>query len=129
VAPPTTSQARRQRLLSLALSEARTRALGLRAPRPALALYLAIEAPGDRFVGGWPRLGVISRHGDGLALLAGGERTFSRIESYGNRGAERLLLELIEGWRQRGRPAGEDLRVQVSFRGRAGSKARLSWDP
>lgn len=122
------SAARRQRLLSLALSEARVHELGLRAPRPALSLYLTIEAPEDRLVGGWPRIGVISENGDGLALLAGGAKTFTRIESYGDRDAERLLLGLTEGWKQRGRPAGHDLRVEVSFpRGAAGSDVRLSW--
>lgn len=122
------SQARRQGLLSLALSEPRTLDLGLRAPRAAVALYLTIEAPEDRLVGGWPRMGVISKNGDGLALLAGGERTFTRIDSYGHQAAERLLLKLIEGWKERGRPSGDDLRIEVGFRGEAGSEVRLSWD-
>jgi len=122
------SQARRQGLLSLALSEPRTLDLGLRALRPALSIFLTIEAPVDRLVGGWPRMGVISENGDGLALLAGGEKTFTRIESYGDRGAEHLLLELIEGWRQRGRPSGDDLLIEVSFRGEAASEVRLSWE-
>jgi protein-L-isoaspartate O-methyltransferase len=47
------SAVRRQRLLSLALSEPRTRELGLRAPRPALTLFLMIEAPED----GWSAAG------------------------------------------------------------------------
>jgi protein-L-isoaspartate(D-aspartate) O-methyltransferase len=121
------SAARRRLLLSLALSEPRTHDLGLRAPRAGLALYLAIEAPENRFVGGWPRVGVISDNADGLSLLAGGPKTFTRIESYGNGDAERLLLELIEGWMERGRPTGHDLRVDVSFRGGASSRVRLSW--
>ncbi len=123
------SATRRQRLLSLALSEPRTRELGLRAPRPAIGLYLMIEAPLDRLVGGWPRIGVISENGDGLALMGGGAKTFTRIESFGDRDAERLLAGLIEGWRQRGRPSGHDLRVEVSFpTGAGGSDVRLSWD-
>jgi protein-L-isoaspartate(D-aspartate) O-methyltransferase len=121
------SAAKRQRLLSLSLSEPRTRALGLRAPRADLALYLTIEAPEDRFLGGWARVGVVSENGDGLALLGGGKKTLTRIESYGEGDAERLLVELVEGWKQRGRPTGHDLAVEVSFRGRAGSKVRLSW--
>lgn len=121
------SAARRQRLLSMALSEPRTRELGLRAPRSALTLYLTIEAPEARFVGGWPRVGAFSENGDGLALLAGGAKTFTRIESYGNENAERLLLELIEGWKDRGRPTGQDLRAEVNFRGGASSEVRLSW--
>ncbi len=122
------SAARRQRLLSLALSEPRTHELGLRAPRPALNLYLMIEAPEDRLVGGWARIGVIGENGDGLALMAGGASTFTRIESYGDSDAERVLLSLIEGWKQRGRPAGHDLRVEVGFPpGAASSDVRLSW--
>ena len=123
------SAARRQRLLSLALSEPRTRALGVRAPRGALGLYLTLEAPEDRLVGGWPRLGVISRNGDGLALLAGGAKTLTRVESYGDRDAEHLLLQLVEGWKDRGRPTGDDLRVEISFRGRSSPGVDLSWDP
>lgn len=86
-----------------------------------------IEAPGDRLVGGWARIGVISEDGGGLALLAGGAKTFTRIESHGDGDAERLLLKLIEGWRERGRPTGHDLRVEASFQGGAGSDVRLSW--
>lgn len=121
------SAARRQRLLSLALAEPRTRQLGVRAPRPGLVFYLTLEAPESRFVGGWPRAGVIGKDGSGLALLAGGEKTLTRIESYGDRGAERLLLKLVERWKARGRPTGHDLRVEVSFRGGASSEVRLSW--
>ena len=120
------SAPQRQRLLSLALSEPRTRALGLRAPRLDLALYLTIEAPEARFLGGGARVGVIGESGGGLALLAGG-KTLTRIESYGERDAERLLLKLIEGWKERGRPSGHDLKVEVSPRGGAGSEVRLSW--
>lgn len=121
------SAAQRQRLLLLALSEPRTHELGLRAPRAALALYLTIEAPDDRFVGGWGRIGAISENGDGLALLAGGVKTFTRIESYGNSDAEPVLLKLIDGWKQRGRPAPHDLRIEVSFQGATRSRVRLSW--
>ncbi len=88
-----------------------------------------IEAPGDRLVGGWARIGVISEDGGGLALLAGGAKTFTRIESHGDGDAERLLPKLIEGWRERGRPTGHDLRVEASFQGGAGSDVRLSWAP
>ncbi len=121
------ARARRQQLLALALSEPRRRNLGLRAQRPALALYLAIEAPPDRFIGGWPRIGVISTDGTGLALLAGGPKTFTHIEGYGTPDAERLLLELIETWRRRGRPAGHDLQVEVTFTPTGNSSIGLSW--
>ncbi len=121
------SRARRQQLLALALSEPRRRALGLRAQRPALALYLMIEAPANRFIGGWPRIGVISADGNGLALLSGGPKTFTHIEAYGAPDAERLLLELVESWRKRGRPTGNDLQVEVSFAPTGSSDIRLSW--
>ncbi len=122
------SRARRQRLLSLALSEPRARALGVRAPRHAIGLYLTIEAPGDRFVGAWPGAGVISADGGGLAVLAGGAKTLTRIESYGDAGAERLLLELVEGWKARGRPTADDLRVEGRFDKEAASDLSFSWD-
>ncbi len=121
------SAARRQRLLALALSEPRTHELGIRPGRGALALYLTIEAPEDRLVGGGPRLGVISQHGDGLALLAGGAKTLTRIESYGEGDAECLLLRLVEGWKERGRPTWDDLRIEVRFGGGAGSGVSLGW--
>jgi len=99
----------------------------VRAPRPALGLYLTIEAPEDRFVGAWPGVGVISANGGGLAVLAGGAKTITRIESFGDAEAERLLVELVEGWKERGRPAGHDLRVEVRFGEEASSDVSLSW--
>jgi hypothetical protein len=86
-----------------------------------------LEAPEDRLLGGFPRLGVISQDGDGLALLAGGARMITRLESYGDADAELLLLELGEGWKQRGRPSWEHLRIEVTFREGAGSGVDLSW--
>lgn len=121
------SRARRRRLLSLALSEPRTRALGVRAPRDALGLYLTIEAPEDRFVGGWPGVGVISANGGGLAMLAGGAKTLTRIESFGDVEAERLLFKLVEGWKQRGRPTADNLRFEVGFGEDATSDLSFSW--
>jgi protein-L-isoaspartate(D-aspartate) O-methyltransferase len=122
------SRARRRQLLALALSEPRRRDLGLRAPRPALALYLTIEAPADRFVGGRPRLGVINADGTGLALLGGGPKTFTHIEAYGAPDAERLLLDLVETWKRRGRPSGTQLRVELSFGLTGNGRMSLSWD-
>jgi protein-L-isoaspartate(D-aspartate) O-methyltransferase len=121
------SRARRQQLLALALSEPRRRTLGVRAQRPGLALYLTIEAPAGRFIGGWPRIGVISADGSGLALLAGGPRTFTHMEAYGAPEAERGLLDLIETWKRRGRPSGNDLRVEVTFTPTGSSTIALSW--
>ncbi len=120
------SAERRRRLLSLALSEPRISRLGVRAPRPALSYFLAIEAPASRWVGGGPRPGVISEDGGGLALLAGA-KTFTRIESYGDPDAQRLLLDLIEDWRRRGRPTERELELQASFRPGRRSSTRWSW--
>ena len=99
----------------------------MRAPRGALGLYLIIEAPGDRLVVGFRGPGVISQDGGGLALLGGGAKTVTRVESYGEGDAERLLLRLVQEWKARGRPTGEDLRVEVGFGGGAGSGVSLSW--
>ncbi len=53
------------------------------------------------------------------SLVAGGEKTFTRIESYGDRGPSDLLVKLIEGWKERARPTGHDPWVEVGFRGRS----------
>ena len=122
------SSARRQALLALALSKPRSRDLGLRADRSALGLYLTIEAPAGRLVAGWDRIGVISEGGAGLALLGGGAKRVTRIECYGERAAERLLLELIEGWKRRGRPGVRDLRLEMSSPTTRHSGFALSWE-
>ena len=121
------SRARRQQLLALALSEPRRRALGLRAPRVALGMYMTIEAPPERFVGGWPRIGVLGANGSGLALLAGGPKTYSRMESYGDLDAERLLLELVESWKTRGRPSAQDIQLELRFPPAGSGDVHLSW--
>lgn len=113
----------RRRLLSLALSEPRVSQLGLRGPRGALLLYLALEAP-QCFVGGWLAPGLIGAEGRGLALLAG-RRTITRIEAFGDPGPERLLRDLVERWKRHGRPTERDLRVDVSF-GRDG-RSTITW--
>ncbi len=121
------SQTRRQQLLALALSEPRRRPLGLRASRAAIGLYLRIEAPPGRLIGGWPGIGIMSANGDGLALLAGGRKMFTHIDAYGNRGAERVLVDLVEAWKTRGRPSIERLRIHVSFMPTDRSAVRLNW--
>ncbi len=113
----------RRRLLSLALSEPRVSQLGVRGPRGALLLYLVLEAP-QRFIGSWLAPGLTGADGRGLALLAG-RRTITRIEAYGDPEPERLLREMVERWKQHGRPAERDLRVDVSF-GREG-KSSITW--
>jgi hypothetical protein len=69
----------------------------------------------------------MSANGDGLALLAGGRKTFTHINAYGNRDAERELLDLVEAWKTRGRPSIERLRIQVSFMPKDRSAVRLNW--
>ena len=116
----------RRRLLSLALSETRVRQLGMRAARGPLLLYMAVESPPSLFSGSWVSPGLISEGGSGLAFLAG-KRTLTRIESAGDSDAERVLLELVERWKQRGRPTERELRVEVGFRRRGGASTRWSW--
>jgi hypothetical protein len=113
--------------LALALSEPRRRPLGLRADRAALALYLAIEAPVNRFIGGWPRIGVISADASGLAMLAGGSKKFTHIDAYGAPEAERVLLDLVETWKRHRRPSGKNLQVEVRFAPTGDSSIALSW--
>jgi protein-L-isoaspartate(D-aspartate) O-methyltransferase len=114
----------RRRLLSLALSEPRVGQLGLRAPRGSLLLYLTLQAPQSRFVGGW-KPGLISADGHGLAHLAGA-KTFTRIEAYGDSEPEQMLRRLIEDWSGRGRPTEHDLRVEVSFE-QVAATAPITW--
>lgn len=116
----------RRRLLSLALSEPRRSQFGLRCPRGALLLYLVLEAPRS-FVGSWHAPGLIGADGRGLALLAG-RRTFTRIEAYGDPEPERLLRDLVERWKQHGRPTERDLRVEVTFGREGKSSITWSWD-
>ncbi len=127
-APRAMSGDGRRRLLALALSEPRIRQLGMRAPRGALLMYLAVESPAGGFSGSWDKPGVISAGGRGLAFLAGA-RTFTRIECHGDPQAEQLLLGLIETWKQRGRPGESELAVEVRFRGKRAASPRWSWPP
>lgn len=121
------SRSRRRRLLALSMSDPRTRRLGMRAPLHALGMYLTVEAPEDRLVAAWAGPGVISADGGGLSVLAGGVTTFTRVQSYGDAEAERVLLDLVDGWKQRGRPSSHDLRVEVMPAGARGTDVRLSW--
>ena len=124
------SAASRQRLLSQALSEPRTRPLGMRALSAELGFYLMVETPGDRFVlvVGWPhRPGVISKDAEGLALLSGGLKTLTRIESRGAGDAERVLRRLVERWKHLGRPTMDDLQIEVTFDASGDSRVELTW--
>ncbi len=113
----------RRKLLSLALSEPRSRPLGIRAQPWYLHTYLALEAPARQFVAGWPFSGVIASGGQGLALL-GGRRNVTRIEAYGEPEAEHLLLDLVERWKAQGRPGQGDLQLEVGFRN---GKSHIRW--
>ena len=108
------SHSARRKLLSLALSEPRTRPLGLRAKPWHLNLYLTLEAPATQFVGGWPFSGVIASGGQSLALL-GGRRTVTRIDAHGDPEAEHLLLDFVDRWKALGRPGQSDLELEVDF--------------
>ena len=122
----TLSARSRRRLLALALSEPRTLRLGRRAPAWALSLYLSLTLPRNGFVVSPPRAGVISRDGRSLALLAGRGEVFDRILAYGDGEAEDRLVAAVERWNARGRPAEDELTMQVTFRdGR--SRVACSW--
>jgi len=91
-------------------------------------LVAMTRAGGARsFVGSWHAPGLIGAYGRGLALLAG-RRTFTRIEAYGDPEPERLLRDLVERWKQHGRPTERDLRVEVTFGREGKSSITWSWD-
>lgn len=99
----------------------------MRANRAALIFFLALEAPARQFVAGFPFPGVIGRDGLSLALL-GGARTVTRVDAYGGREAERLLVDLVARWQARGRPTLSDLHVEAAF-GNGKSQIRWGWQP
>lgn len=117
------SAASRRRLLGVALSDPRRRALGVRCPTWDLVLYLSLEIPSQRLVQRLPELsvGLASSDGRGLALVRGSWGTGhvvrpQRVVAYGTAAAEDDLLEVLRRWRLRGRPGMDELRVGVSFR-------------
>jgi len=117
----------RRQLLSLALTQPRVRQLGMRAPRGPLVLYLTLQAPQRRFVGGWMTPGIISPDGRGVAHLAG-SKTCTRIHAYGDSEPEQTLRQLIEDWDSRGRPTEQQLHAHVSFEQPGTTPITWSWE-
>jgi hypothetical protein len=120
----------RSRLLALLLSKPRSRELGVRAKGKAqwaLESFLALAVPEEQLVGctradltnlllyatAFPAV-IDERGGLSLAHL-GGKSTLSRIEAYGGRGGERMLVQMVDDWRTRRRPSVSRLRVEVAF--------------
>jgi hypothetical protein len=117
-----------RRLLSL--GPPRKRSLGVRFPAWSLALYLTLEIPESRLVARWEDLaiGVLGRAGRGIAFVEGrwedGNRpTPLRILAYGDAEAEERLDAVLCGWRKRGRPDIDRLRLAAVFRN---GSARIS---
>jgi protein-L-isoaspartate(D-aspartate) O-methyltransferase len=105
----------------------RKRSLGLRFPAWPLALYLTLEIPESRLVARWEDLaiGVLGRGGRSMAVVEGrwegGHRpTLQRVLAYGDGEAEESLEGILQGWKARGCPGLDQLRINVKFRdGRA----------
>ena len=132
------SSEERARLLALMLSGPRTRPIGMRVRSQAqwgLEAFLALAVPEESLVGcaradladllffSTSMPGVIQGRG-GLSLAhLGGRKSITRIESYGTRGAEALLLRLVNEWRRRGRPDVTRLQVEVAFGRRSQRRA------
>jgi protein-L-isoaspartate(D-aspartate) O-methyltransferase len=129
----TMSAAARRRLLALALGEPRTRRLGDPAPLWSLATFLALAVPAERLVQLFGQrghgLGVLDRHGRGLAVVAAAEETVAHLLAWGEAEPRELLAGLLGEWRALGRPAPERLRVGVRFGARRprGDHWRALW--
>jgi hypothetical protein len=121
-----------RRLLSLLLTEPRSRSLPLRAKgwhQYELESFIALSAPEERLVGyvtekveglilmstALPAL--VDGGGDGLAGLAGG-RSISRIDAYGRRSPDIALARMTDAWIRAGRPTVDRLCVTVAYDGR-----------
>jgi protein-L-isoaspartate(D-aspartate) O-methyltransferase len=125
----------RSDLLALLLSHPRSRNIGMRLSTWGLwelESFILLAAPEEVVVGCTREdLGhllfystalpaIIDKDSRGLAHLAG-SRTASRIDAYGEVSAERMLVDLVDEWRRRGRPGIARLSVEVSY-GRASPK-------
>ncbi|HET7929720.1 MAG TPA: methyltransferase domain-containing protein [Actinomycetota bacterium] len=119
----------RRDLLALLLSRPRSRAIGMRVSDRRLwelESFILLAAPEGGVVGcAREDLGqllycttalpaIIDTDSSGLAHLSG-VRTASRIDAYGGDRAERMLADLVDEWRRRGRPGVAQLGVEVSF--------------
>jgi hypothetical protein len=95
--------------------------LGLRAPSPALTLFLSLTLASRHLVTSAPRFGVgaIARDGGSLALVEPtferAERSVSSLLAFGGDAAERLLGERVADWAARGRPGAADLAITVRY--------------
>jgi protein-L-isoaspartate(D-aspartate) O-methyltransferase len=122
-------ESERQRLLALMLSPPRSRPIGMRVSRWRLwelESFICLAAPEELLVGctredlsallffGTALPGVVDADRSGLAHLAG-TRSVSRLDAYGDAGAERLLAELVDEWRRRGQPRVARLSVEVAY--------------
>ena len=131
------SEAVRRDVLALMLSQPRSRPVGIRASgwqQWGLESFIVVAAPEELLVGctredvngllffGTALPGIIDADGSGLAHLAG-TRSISRLDAYGNEGAEQLLADLVGEWRRRGRPRVARLAVEVSY----GRSRREAW--
>lgn len=123
------SDLERRDLLALLLSRPRSRTIGMRVSGWGLweLESFILLAASDEVVVGCTReelgqllfcsealLAIVGRGGRGLAHLAG-SRTATRIDAYGEARAERMLAELVDDWRNRGRPGIDRLSVEVSY--------------
>jgi protein-L-isoaspartate(D-aspartate) O-methyltransferase len=108
-----------RRLVSVALSEPRSRRLRVRTAAKALDVYLALRGPARRtlavFDGKSYMGGIVAGGGRSLALLSGWP-TASKILVYGGDEAADELEQLVDGWVERGRPGADQLEMSVSFR-------------
>jgi hypothetical protein len=126
----TLSSAAKRRLLAAALEEPRRRALGIRADRESLLLYLSLGLPERRAVAVLPEwgVGVIERDGSGLAYVCAPDGrlrgSISSLRAHGSAAAEHELLDAIRTWVERGRPGPDQLVVGAHV---DGPSMRLSW--
>ncbi|MGH2630062.1 MAG: protein-L-isoaspartate O-methyltransferase family protein [Actinomycetota bacterium] len=119
----------RRHLLALMLSRPRSRSIGLRVSQRRqweLESFILLAAPEELIVGcaredlgellffGTAMPGIMNLDASGLAHLAG-TRSVTRLDAYGDARAERLLVDLVDEWRRRGRPGVDQLRVEVSY--------------
>ncbi|MGH2681058.1 MAG: protein-L-isoaspartate O-methyltransferase family protein [Actinomycetota bacterium] len=133
----TLSSEARTRLLRTMLRSSRTRPLGIRATywrQYELEAFIALAAPEDRLVGYVredlePLLfissalpGIIERDGSSLAHVSG-RKSMSRIEVYGRASSGSLLASIVDGWKRRGRPGVDRLRIHVTYGTRRNSTA------
>lgn len=118
-----------RRLLATALTEPRIRGLRARPSWDSFGIFFAVAAPAGRLVGAMDEkdfsAGLISRDGRSLALL-GGWRPMNCVLVFGTDAAADELEQLVEDWKERGRPGADDVRMSISFRnGR--SQIRMRW--